>query len=452
MTDRFLEIPLGVQVCVPDVITQMTTYVLEEQGDWFEDEIKFLRKVIRPGMRCIDVGANHGVYALTLAKLVGKTGKVWAIEPDPVPMKKLRKSIEKNKFKNLSPIEVGLSDRNGKAALYWNGGSELNSLTPALLFVGPGGMLEVDVETLDLCARRHEINNVDFLKLDAEGEELRILDGGQAFLKNESPLIMFEFNATNVALVERFAALGYASYRLVPGLDMLVPFSLGGPADSFQLNLFCCQSDRAKKLERRGLLATAVAASQPVRRGAWREFLVDLPYAGRMFKGKWQPDFAAYDHALCAYACAHTAKSPKAKYAHLLDALQCLNGLMTSNTNIARLMTLARVTWEFGLRDAAVHVLIAIVGLLQQGHLPEEPFVPVSPRFDTIDPGDKLKEWCLSSVLEQLELLHSFSTFFDPNPSVGNLELIARLGFQGDQMKRRLDVVRKRVDYLKGKP
>ena len=59
-----------VKVVVPDTIQAMTPYVLREQGDWFEDEIRFLRTMIRPGMQILDVGANYGLYALSLARLL----------------------------------------------------------------------------------------------------------------------------------------------------------------------------------------------------------------------------------------------------------------------------------------------------------------------------------------------------------------------------------------------
>ena len=54
----------GTKVVVPDSLDLITPYVLLEQGDWFEDEIKFLRGVVQPGATVVDIGANYGVYAL----------------------------------------------------------------------------------------------------------------------------------------------------------------------------------------------------------------------------------------------------------------------------------------------------------------------------------------------------------------------------------------------------
>ena len=59
----------------------MTTFILQEQHDWFEDEIGFVRQLLTEGDSVIDIGANQGVYALSMAKIVGPAGKVWAFEP-----------------------------------------------------------------------------------------------------------------------------------------------------------------------------------------------------------------------------------------------------------------------------------------------------------------------------------------------------------------------------------
>ena len=51
---------------------EITPYVLAEQRDWFEDEIDFVRAALVRGDRAVDIGANHGVYALAIAQRVGR--------------------------------------------------------------------------------------------------------------------------------------------------------------------------------------------------------------------------------------------------------------------------------------------------------------------------------------------------------------------------------------------
>ena len=89
-----------IDIFVPDSLKMMTTYILIEQLDWFEDEIKFLKKFIYKGNNVVDIGANYGVYTLTLAKLIGDKGHVFSFEPCSETRKFLNKSIDANNYKN----------------------------------------------------------------------------------------------------------------------------------------------------------------------------------------------------------------------------------------------------------------------------------------------------------------------------------------------------------------
>lgn len=75
-----IEVRDGTQICVPGVLDRMATYVLLEQEDWFEDEVDFVRQYVRPRMNIVDIGANYGSYALSVARYAGEHGKVWAVE------------------------------------------------------------------------------------------------------------------------------------------------------------------------------------------------------------------------------------------------------------------------------------------------------------------------------------------------------------------------------------
>ena len=72
--------------------------------------------------------------------------------------------------------------------------------------------------------------------------------------------------------MSKFAALGFDSYRLVPGLDVLVPFDPAATHDGYLLNLFCCKPDRAAALSDRGLLLDAASLAAFGRRIASNDF------------------------------------------------------------------------------------------------------------------------------------------------------------------------------------
>jgi len=168
-----IKIASDIVVTVPAALNLMTAYVLREQQDWFEDEIKFIRTFIKPGMKVIDIGANYGVYALSMAKLVGESGKVWAFEPTEMTASCLQASVKANKFHHVELIQAGLSDRLGEAKLYTSPNSELNSLSKEA--ASSAQYETIRLLTLDHCLQQHQWQDIDFIKLDAEGEECNIL-------------------------------------------------------------------------------------------------------------------------------------------------------------------------------------------------------------------------------------------------------------------------------------
>lgn len=309
-----LDLVDGVRIVVPDSLNLITPYVLLEQQDWFEDEIKFVRRLLRPGQKVIDIGANYGVYTLSMAKAVGPTGRVWAFEPAASTAKLLAEGIAANGFGQVVLERSALSSACGTAQLSLNENSELNALVQGQPLTGASET--VPLTTLDDSLKTHGWRDVDFLKIDAEGEESRILKGGERFFAELSPLVQYEIKdgvRVHLELVQAFEALGYASYRLIPGLDLIAPFEPHSTPDGFLLNLFCCKPDRAARLAAEGLLVdpaghtpSPVAVRQDSHSYGWRQTLARLPY-GAQLAGRWeqtmaQGNSAAVDEALCWYA------------------------------------------------------------------------------------------------------------------------------------------------------
>lgn len=61
---------------------------------------------IRPGMQIADVGAGVGVFTFPMAGALGGTGMVYATETDQKMIAALRREIDKNKYKNVTPVAV----------------------------------------------------------------------------------------------------------------------------------------------------------------------------------------------------------------------------------------------------------------------------------------------------------------------------------------------------------
>ena len=452
-----LPIPGGIRVCVPDNLSLMTPYVLTEQQDWFEAEIHFVRRLVEPGMAAIDIGANYGVYTLTIAKAVGSHGRVWAFEPARATADYLTESLAENGFDQVELVRAALSDHIGEAHLSTNANAELNTLHGS----ADGAGETVRLTKLDEFLEQFSRHEVAFVKLDAEGEEPNVIRGGDRFFADQSPLVMFEIKdakTVNLNLVELFDKRGYASYRLVPGLNILVPFDARENIDPFQLNLFACKADRARLLAERGLLAAPERGEElPVPDDdLWHQWLSDKPWASGMLP-KWERrrtddgSDAGRRHrdALNLYVLSKDRALPAAgRVAALKGSYELLAPFVAEAPHLPRLCSLARVAAEFGQRGAAVSALNQLRELLQKGGSfdLDEPFLPADPRFDLLAPAGRLADWVICSVIETLDKLSRYSSYFGPDQSGLLLDTIARRAFIGEAALRRLELV-KRVSY-----
>ena len=257
-----LELKLSddVTLAVPASLQSITTYVLLEQERWFEKEMDFLRHWLRPGMTVIDIGANLGVYSLPMARLVDRTGQVFAYEPGSEARGLLERSRELNAAENLHISPFALSDSEREGRLVYGNSSELNAL-------GDRGVGEViGITSLDSEDVAQDWPAPDFVKIDAEGEEERILAGGRNFFARHSPLIMFEIkagNKVNERLRAHFPSIGYRLFRQLQGTPILIPDDPQQPLDKFELNLFAAKPDRVDALLKGGFLADEIPAWMP---------------------------------------------------------------------------------------------------------------------------------------------------------------------------------------------
>jgi FkbM family methyltransferase len=463
-----LQMADGVLIVVPDSLNLITPYVLQEQHDWFEDEIKFVRHLLNPGDHVMDIGANYGVYTLSMARAVGASGRVWSFEPASETANLLAAGISANEFSQVVLERYAVSSTSGVAKLSLNDNSELNAL-----LAGPpdsGRHEEVPLVTLDGFMDRAELKHLDFLKMDAEGEEANILKGGERFFSELSPLVQYEVKAAaevHTELAEAFDGLGFRSYRLVPGLNMLVPFTVGSSPDPYLLNLFSCQPDRAQQLADRGLLlmeAVSLSSSGPqadeerIERDLvsgqhdWTQTIARRPY-GVQLASLWRDTVALGDstqvvQALSLYELSRDETVASSdRFDALKASLALLKNLCQPQSSYLRLASLARVATQIGERQLAVNSLrqLAMEISLHQRADPSEPFLVPGLRFEAISPRDgNIGNWIFAAVLEEMERLESYSSFYSGTSSLQRLELIQKLGYGSEEMGRRLHLVQQR--------
>lgn len=150
-------------------------------GTYEPQDSRLVQRYLSPGNTFVDVGANFGYYSLMAASVVGNSGRVIGFEPNPELCDHLRGTIEKNKIVNVTVEQAGVSDQAGHADLFLP--IEHGNNTATMVPNRGGAPLRVPVVTLDEYLNRSRILQVDFLKIDVDGFEPRVIRGVQAAIQ-----------------------------------------------------------------------------------------------------------------------------------------------------------------------------------------------------------------------------------------------------------------------------
>jgi FkbM family methyltransferase len=129
---------------------------------------------LQPGWGVLDIGGFDGSYARRYAKAVGPTGHVLSVEPDPASVRRHRGAS----YPQVEIVQAVCFSRPGKCALYRDKATGACNSLWAKNVVTPSDEepLTVDMVTLDELAGR--VRNLRAIKIDAQGAESHILQGG----------------------------------------------------------------------------------------------------------------------------------------------------------------------------------------------------------------------------------------------------------------------------------
>ena len=180
----------------------------QTRGLFFEAaELEELRRLVKPGARIVDVGANTGNHTIFFAGPM-KAALVTPLEPLPNAVSALRASVSRNGLTNvdLSKLGIGIADRAGRARFVRSarGGLGATGLEPDL-----NG--DVVVATLDSVIS----GPVDFLKIDVEGMEMSVLAGSERLIAQSRPMIFVEIaNRNTMAFSAWLKSAGYQVARI----------------------------------------------------------------------------------------------------------------------------------------------------------------------------------------------------------------------------------------------
>lgn len=177
----------------------------------FQDEV--YERVWKPkeGEVVLDIGAYVGMFTVKAAKLVGKTGKVIAIEPSPENYELLARNCEG--LDNVTLVKKAVMSWTGTGRLYYSKSAAANSLiTRWKRHIG------VETITLDSLIEELGLGKVDIIKVDAEGAELEVLTGAYKALAKGTRLVIAAYHTAangRAEIAQVAAALGRANYRVI---------------------------------------------------------------------------------------------------------------------------------------------------------------------------------------------------------------------------------------------
>jgi len=188
-------------------------------GRWYDLPTALLiERALAPGGRVLDVGANYGHFAMAAAAAVGPEGHVTAVEPNPVACARLRTHVALNRLAQIEIHRIGLADAPGELTL------EIPAVNSGEASFAGGQYADVrrvpcPVTTGDALLAGAP---VDFVKIDVEGFELRVLQGLAGTIERCRPLILTEVRRAHLAragvargdLFACLGPLGYSAWRL----------------------------------------------------------------------------------------------------------------------------------------------------------------------------------------------------------------------------------------------
>jgi FkbM family methyltransferase len=202
-------------------------------GVYERGEIAFFRSRFGAEMTFVDVGANVGLYSALALSTPGFRGRVLAIEPHEESRRYLQKTIEANAAQPAGAALIcGLaaSDRAETVTLYQNPENKGdNRLYPDPLLRGAE---TVAADTLDNICRRHGITSAQFIKIDVQGAEAKVIGGATGLLAaSRDCILMTEFwpyglarcGANGPAYLEMLQDLGLRLYELAGNRGVLAP-------------------------------------------------------------------------------------------------------------------------------------------------------------------------------------------------------------------------------------
>lgn len=194
------------------------TYIgrsLDLYGEYSEGEVELFARYIKPGDMVLDIGANIGVFTVFFAKTVGETGAVIAFEPQRLIFQSLCANVALNSLTNVLCWQQAVGEAKGSIVVPLLDQTKPNNFGGVALGGWETGetipLVTIDDLNLPQC---------DFMKIDVEGMERKVLFGARDTIRRHRPVLYVENDRPEEAagLLNLLGELDYRMYQHQPPL------------------------------------------------------------------------------------------------------------------------------------------------------------------------------------------------------------------------------------------
>jgi len=190
---------------------------IKQDKPWEPHFKTVIEHFISPGDIVLDCGANFGYNAVLMGKRLNNQGLLIAFEPQRIIYQQLNGNLILNNIFNTITYQIALGDGTQSQTTMRPVNYEDSWVNIGDTSIGEGGE-EVSIYKLD----DFELDKVNFIKMDVQGYELFVLEGGQNLIKSSLPNLFIEiephqlikFNITEAQLIDYIKSFGYRMFKI----------------------------------------------------------------------------------------------------------------------------------------------------------------------------------------------------------------------------------------------
>ena len=222
--EMLLELPpLKGQFAVDLNDHMLVPYLYRNAGIYEIAEINFMKSEVRNGDHILDIGANHGLWGVSMAAAAGADSRLHLFEANPRIAKRLKRTLAANTAINARLHEVAVSDGNVEELTFFLPQGNLSGLGSTVLhdfarqrnYLCADDQIRVSATSIDKLSDRGQITAMDVVKIDVEQAEDAVIAGAIRSIQRFKPrLLMIETSLGSQASTE-LIALGYRASCLV---------------------------------------------------------------------------------------------------------------------------------------------------------------------------------------------------------------------------------------------